>query len=302
MEQCRQYQQEPIPPRVVVSAGAALAVPVVCTWLFPDALGPYRPTLWLLGLIPVLRMAYWRGWRAAALAALVGLLAFLVFEIALYRGDPALRDPPLLPAVAACYAALALGITVLAHRLGQVLEHYRRGELLRRLEKAVQTMRLGVTVSDAEGRITFVNQADAAQHGYAVDELIGQPCSIYALPEHRAPAGPRDLSGVSHWRRERIHARKDGTRFPVELRSDVVMGVDGCPLGVVTVCEDVTEVKRAEREAQRLAEHERSLQEQLNQAQKMQAVGRLAGGVAHDFNNLLAVVRSCAALAQGALP
>jgi PAS domain-containing protein len=86
------------------------------------------------------------------------------------------------PTVLVFFVAICLGVIVLARKLGDVIEEYRRGELLRRLEKAVQTMHLGVTVSDAEGRIVYVNRADAAQHGYTVAELIGQPSSIYAPP------------------------------------------------------------------------------------------------------------------------
>jgi PAS domain S-box-containing protein len=288
--------------RVLMSSAAALAVPLLFALFLPDALGEYRPALWMLALIPVMRLGYWRGWRGATVASVLGVAAFVLVEIVVAPGEGALRDPRMAPTVLAFFAAICLGIIVLAKRFGDVIDEYRRGELLRRLEKAVQTMHLGVTVSDAEGRITYVNRADAAQHGYAVEELVGQSSSIYAPPEHRRPIGPRDLSGISSWRRERTDARKDGTLIPVELHSDIVIGVDGKPIGVVTVCEDISEMKRVAREAERMAERERSLQEQLNQAQKMQAVGRLAGGVAHDFNNILTVILAEAEIGMTDLP
>ena len=67
---------------------------------------------------------------------------------------------------------------------------------------------------------------------------------------------------------------KDGRRIPVELASRLIEDASG-PIGVQGIARDVSE--------------RRELEEQLRQAQKMEAVGRLAGGVAHDFNNLLTV-------------
>jgi len=75
--------------------------------------------------------------------------------------------------------------------------------------------------------------------------------------------------------------RKDGTSFPVEYVSTPIF-VDGQVAGAVVVFKDATE--------------RRALEEQLLHAQKMEAIGRLAGGVAHDFNNVLTVILSCADL------
>ena len=68
---------------------------------------------------------------------------------------------------------------------------------------------------------------------------------------------------------------KDGRRIQVEVASRLIVE-DGAPVGTEAICRDITERKQ--------------LEEQLRQAQKMEAVGRLAGGVAHDFNNLLTVI------------
>ncbi|MBI4500994.1 MAG: PAS domain S-box protein [Gemmatimonadetes bacterium] len=117
---------------------------------------------------------------------------------------------------------------------------------LRRLEKIVQTMQLGVTITDAEGRIRYVNPADAAMHGYTVDQLIGQDVGIYAQRTNRRPLTRAELLGFSSWQRESTNVRKDGSVFPVRLLSDVVLDAAGEPIGVITTCEDISERKVAE--------------------------------------------------------
>jgi PAS domain S-box-containing protein len=84
------------------------------------------------------------------------------------------------------------------------------------------------------------------------------------------------------------HKRKDGTTFPVDIRLSSLAPVQ--PDLVISTVRDITERKRAEEEKARL-------ETQLQQAQKMESVGRLAGGVAHDFNNMLGVILGRAELA-----
>lgn len=165
---------------------------------------------------------------------------------------------------------------------------------LRQLEKALGTMQLGVTITDAHGRIIYVNQADARNHGYTVDELIGQKGSVFAHPGMRRQLGEGQLRMLSSWQRESVNLRKDGTAFPVVLRSDVIQSTDGNVLGVVTTCEDITERKATEAELESAAGRLRKshadvklFQEALIEAEKMESIGRLAAGVAHEVKNPL---------------
>ncbi|MCP4205043.1 MAG: PAS domain S-box protein, partial [bacterium] len=115
---------------------------------------------------------------------------------------------------------------------------------LRLLEKAVETVNLGVTITDTEGKIIYVNPADARMHGYAIDELIGKEARLLA---HRSadPEGRGDPSGP--WSRRRLDSTKDGRSFPVRLISDRVHNSDRQPVATVTICEDIRERERVRR-------------------------------------------------------
>ena len=117
---------------------------------------------------------------------------------------------------------------------------------LRRLQKAVETTQLGVTVTDLDGVIIYVNPAEAEMHGWEVDELVGHDARIFAADRQATPLTPQQLQSLSSWRRETINKRKDGSVFPVQLMSDVVRDVNGAVIGIVTTCEDITRRKEAE--------------------------------------------------------
>jgi diguanylate cyclase (GGDEF)-like protein/PAS domain S-box-containing protein len=129
-------------------------------------------------------------------------------------------------------------------RIGQFIERERALAGLRRLEKAVETIEMGVTITDMTGRILYTNPAEAELHGYRVEELIGRPVSVFMPAAWRPAAG--QPPEIQSWRRETVNLRRDGTIFPVQLLSDAVTDTDGTPLGIVTCCEEITERKRAE--------------------------------------------------------
>ncbi len=148
---------------------------------------------------------------------------------------------------------------------------------------------------DPEGRIASWNSGAENLKGYAAREIIGQHFSRFYTEEDRAAGLPqkflstaRDKGKVTSdgWR-----VRKDGSRFWASVVIDAIHDEKGDLIGFAKITRDLTE----HREAQQKLDEAR---EQLFQAQKMEAIGQLTGGVAHDFNNLLTVIVSGADLAE----
>ncbi|MCZ6479614.1 MAG: PAS domain S-box protein [candidate division NC10 bacterium] len=121
-------------------------------------------------------------------------------------------------------------------------------ESLRWLEKAVQTMQLGVTITGITGEILYTNPAEANMHGYAADDLVGKDVRIFAPNKLWKPMALDQIRAMNTWKRQSVNIRKDGGGFPVQLMSDVVMDADGEPMAIVTSCEDITERKQVEKE------------------------------------------------------
>ena len=125
-------------------------------------------------------------------------------------------------------------------------QRLRAEEALTPLEKAVDIMQLGVTVTDMQRKILYTNFADARIHGYEVEELIGRDARIFAPTSSRKDLMPEDLQNMKNWSRESINCRRDGSLFPVRVTSDIVRDGAGDGIAIVTTCEDISERKRSE--------------------------------------------------------
>jgi PAS domain S-box-containing protein len=123
--------------------------------------------------------------------------------------------------------------------------------------------------------------------GYSADEIIGQNFSQFYTPEDRRAGLPnRSLAiaaATGRFEAEAWRMRKDGSLFWANVIIDAIRDESGKLVGFAKITRDITEKRNAQDALERA-------HEQLAQAQKMEALGQLTGGVAHDFNNLLMVV------------
>ena len=130
-----------------------------------------------------------------------------------------------------------------------------------------------------DGTILSWNAGAQQVYGYSAEEAIGSPASMLA-PSDRKSEAAEMLAKVKQGQKiepfETVRMRKDGKRIHVSLTLSEVKDSSGQIVGASVIGRDITESKR--------------LEEMFRQAQKMDAIGRLAGGIAHDFNNVLGVI------------
>ena len=156
-----------------------------------------------------------------------------------------------------------------------------------RLMAAIEQVGEGIFVTDAQGTIQFVNPAFKRMTGYSGEEAVGRNLRILKSGE-QDELFYRNLwetiSGGTTWSGRIVNKRKDGALYTEETTISPVRDALGQIVNYVGVGRDITDHLR--------------LAAQFQHAQKMEAVGLLAGGVAHDYNNMLTVILGYAELAQ----
>lgn len=171
--------------------------------------------------------------------------------------------------------------------IGQDVTARRRAEArLRQLSLATEQSPAAVMITDTDGHIEYVNRQFEQVTGYAAEEVLGRSPRVLKSgetpPEQYADLWRSVLSGQV-WRGRFHNRRKDGSLFWEQASISPLRDDQGRISHLVAVKEDITARQQAEDDL-------RAAQAQLLQSQKIEAIGRLAGGVAHDFNNLLGVI------------
>jgi two-component system cell cycle sensor histidine kinase/response regulator CckA len=160
-----------------------------------------------------------------------------------------------------------------------ITKRLRAEEGLRRLAAAIEQSEEGVTITDPEGVIAYVNPAFERITGYTPAEAVGQHSRMLKSGKQDAAFYQQlwgTLTAGRSWKGRFVNRRKDGALYTQDCSISPVFGAGGRIEWFVAAQRDVTKALRME--------------EDLRQSQRVESLGRLAAGVAHDFNNLLSPI------------
>jgi two-component system, cell cycle sensor histidine kinase and response regulator CckA len=168
----------------------------------------------------------------------------------------------------------------------EITERRRAEAAHERLTRAVEQTGDMVMISDPQGLIEYVNPAFVETTGYSPEEALGRHPRSF-LGDERSDIIDQEVTAALRqghaWSGRMVNQTKDGTMLTIEATISPVKDALGRTVNYLSVSRDITATLKAAAETAKL-------QDQLLQAQKLESVGRLAGGVAHDFNNMLGVI------------
>ncbi len=159
------------------------------------------------------------------------------------------------------------------------------------LTTAIEQSSETIIITDPDGNIQYVNPAFERHTGYSRTEALGSNPNMLKSGKHNRSFYHQlwaiILSGKT-WDGKFINRKKNGELFEEEATISPVTDAEGKLINFIAVKRDIT--------------HERVLEQQLQQAQKLEAIGTLAGGIAHDFNNILGAILGFAEMARREIP
>jgi two-component system, cell cycle sensor histidine kinase and response regulator CckA len=164
-------------------------------------------------------------------------------------------------------------------------------ERLRFQASLLEAVGEAVTATDLAGRITYWNRQAERCTGWRAAEVLGRSILEVSAPPESRDSFVEVLVAVARGERyagEHRILRRDGSSYPAVITGTPICDDAGAVVGLVAASTDLSDMK--------------ALEEQLHQAQRMEAVGRLAGGVAHDFNNILTSIKGYTHFMLEALP